>query len=62
MDEGTGVLAKDVVGGNNGSLIGGASWMDGRFGKAIRFDGTSGFVSTKQQEKNWASMARNQEP
>ena len=47
MDEGTGVLAKDVVGGNNGSLIGGASWMDGRFGKAIRFDGTSGFVSTQ---------------
>ena len=47
MDEGTGVLTEDVLGGNDGSLVGGASWADGRFGKAIRFDGTSGFVSTQ---------------
>ena len=48
MDEGTGVLAGDVIGGHDGSLVGGASWVDGlRFGKAIRFDGTTGFVSTQ---------------
>ena len=47
MDEGTGVVATDVAGGNNGALVGGASWQDGRFGKAVRFDGSSGFVSTQ---------------
>ena len=47
MDEGTGVLAGDVIGGHDGSLVGGASWVDGLFGKAIRFDGTTGFVSTQ---------------
>ena len=47
MDEGTGVVATDVAGGNNGALVGGASWQDGGFGKAVRFDGSSGFVSTQ---------------
>ena len=47
MDEGTGVVATDVAGGNNGALVGGVSWQDGRFGKAVRFDGSSGFVSTQ---------------
>ena len=46
MDEGSGVLVEDLIGGNDGSLVGVASWEDGKFGKAIRFDGTSGFVST----------------
>ena len=46
-DEGTGVIAGDVIGNYDGSLIGGASWEDGLFGKAIRFDGSTGFVSTQ---------------
>ena len=47
MDEGSGVITQDVAGKSIGSLVGGASWQDGHIGKAIRFDGTTGFVSTQ---------------
>ena len=46
MDEGSGVVTSDVVAGYNGALVGDATWQSGRFGKSIRFDGTTGFVST----------------
>ena len=48
MDEGTGVVATDVAGGNNGALVGGASWQDGRYlVRRYGIDGSSGFVSTQ---------------
>ena len=61
MDEGTGVKAVDVAGTNDGSLVGGASWQDGKFGKAIRFDGQTDLSQRKLQVLCLESMVRNPE-
>ena len=37
--------ANDVVGTNNGTLVGGVSYAAGEVGQAFSFDGTSGYVS-----------------
>ncbi|MEM3579288.1 MAG: LamG domain-containing protein [Candidatus Bathyarchaeia archaeon] len=43
LDEGQGTIAYDKSGkGNNGTIYG-ASWVDGKYGKALSFDGT-GYV------------------
>jgi hypothetical protein len=45
MDEGSGKDIGDASGnGNKGEIIGGADWADGKFGKALDFDGSSGYV------------------
>jgi len=44
MDEGSGKTVHDVANGNDGELKGGAEWVDGKFGKALSFDGSSGYV------------------
>ena len=47
MNEGRGGKAGDASGnGNAGALVGGASWVDGKRGKAISLDGVNGGVST----------------
>ncbi|MFH1717076.1 MAG: LamG domain-containing protein, partial [Planctomycetota bacterium] len=46
FDEGSGTTAYDSSGnGNDGTLIGGATWAQGRFGGGVELDGTSGYVS-----------------
>ncbi len=46
FDEGTGTAAADLSGqGNHGTLIGGPTWVDGKQGKAISFDGVDDHVS-----------------
>jgi len=46
FDEGTGMTTSDLSGkGNNGTLVGGATWATGRFGGGIQLDGSSGYVS-----------------
>ena len=46
FDEGSGTIAYDSSGnGNDGTLVGGATWAAGRFGGGIELDGTSGYVS-----------------
>jgi hypothetical protein len=46
LDEGTGTLAYDSSGrGNNGILINGPLWVDGKCGKALSFDGIDDCVS-----------------
>ena len=46
FDEGSGTTAYDSSGnGYDGTLEGGATWADGRFGGGIELDGTSGYVS-----------------
>ncbi|UCD53411.1 MAG: LamG domain-containing protein [Phycisphaerales bacterium] len=46
FDEGSGTTAYDSSGnGNDGTLVGGATWADGRFGGGIELDGSSGYVS-----------------
>ncbi len=45
FEEGSGKVVGDVSGtGNNGELIGGANWGDGKFGKALDFDGSSNYI------------------
>jgi hypothetical protein len=45
FDEGSGVDIHDVSGnGNDGLLIGGAQWVDGKFGDALDFDGATGYI------------------
>jgi hypothetical protein len=40
FEEGAGAVAEDSSGsGNDGTIEGGPSWVDGRFGKALDFDG-----------------------
>jgi len=43
MDEGAGTVAADVVGGNDGTLVGGVTWCaDGALGGAVSFDDIDG--------------------
>ena len=45
FDEGSGDTAKDSSGnGNDGELMNGPKWVDGKFGKALEFDGQDDFV------------------
>jgi hypothetical protein len=45
FEEGSGETTKDMSGkGNDGKLVGGLKWSNGKFGKALEFDGTSGYV------------------
>jgi hypothetical protein len=45
FDEGTGKDIHDVSGnGNDGELVGGAKWVDGKFGKALDFDGSTNYI------------------
>ena len=39
FDEGSGNVVKDSSGNGNDGIIYGASWVDGKFGKALSFDG-----------------------
>src|SRR3989344_3375462 len=42
MNEGTGIVAGDSSGnGNNGTLINGPTWTNGKLGKALDFDGSN---------------------
>src|SRR3989344_3381762 len=46
MNENTGTIATDFSGnGNRGILTGGPTWVDGKRGKALDFDGSDDFVS-----------------
>ena len=45
FDEGAGKVAEDSSGnGNDGELMNGPKWVDGKFGKALEFDGTDDAV------------------
>ena len=42
FDEGSGTIAEDAVGDNDGTINGGAAWVTGKFGTALSFDGADG--------------------
>jgi len=45
FDEGTGTIAHDSSGNNNdGMLMNGPTWVDGKIGKALYFDGTDDYI------------------
>jgi len=51
FDEGTGTIAHDNSGnGNGGVLKGGATWVNGKVGKAVALDGTSGYVEVPDSD------------
>jgi hypothetical protein len=46
FDEGSGNIVYDYSGNkNNGTLVNGPTWTDGKFGKAISFDGVNDYVN-----------------
>ena len=46
LDEGTGTIAQDTSGNNNiGTLTNGPIWVDGKSGKAVKFDGVNDNIS-----------------
>jgi len=45
FDEGSGTTAYDVLGVNNGQLIGGPIWTTGKVRNALQFDGVNDYVS-----------------
>lgn len=49
FDEGKGNIAKNVVGTNHGEIQGGLKWVDGKYGKALEFNGR-GYVSVKHED------------
>ncbi len=46
FDENAGTVAKDIVGGHNATLVGGASWTAGRTGSALATNGSGQFADT----------------
>lgn len=46
FDEGTGELTKDYSGNGNDGTLKGPKWVDGKFGKALEFNGVSDYVDT----------------
>ncbi|MFQ6062808.1 MAG: hypothetical protein ACE5J9_06490, partial [Methanosarcinales archaeon] len=44
FDEGKGNIVKDTSGNGNDGTIHGATWVDGKFGKALQFDGVNDYV------------------
>ena len=50
FDEGKGGVAGDIsVGGNEGELVKSPNWVDGKWGKALEFDGKASCVQTGQK-------------
>jgi hypothetical protein len=50
FDEGTGTTATDSSGNGNDGTIYGATWIDGKFGKAMYFDGSNDYVEISADE------------
>ena len=46
FDEGNGDTAKDSSGNGNDGTLEGPKWVDGKFGKALEFNGASDYVDT----------------
>jgi hypothetical protein len=46
FDEGNGDIAKDSSGNGNDGTLEGPKWVDGKFGKALEFNGVSDYVNT----------------
>lgn len=44
MEEGSGNTIKDATGNNHDGKLTGGKWVNGKFGKAIQFNGTSDFI------------------
>ena len=52
FDEGSGTIAKDSSGSGNDGTIYGATWVSGKYGKALSFDGVDDYVDTTLNPAN----------
>jgi hypothetical protein len=60
FDEGKGNVAKDSSGnGNDGKLMNEPKWIDGKFGKALEFDGTDDYVNVDDNDELSGSDGKN---
>ena len=50
FDEGEGTVAGDSSSQNNEGQVHGATWVDGKFGKALQFDGTDDWVEVQHSD------------
>ncbi|MFQ6063646.1 MAG: LamG-like jellyroll fold domain-containing protein, partial [Methanosarcinales archaeon] len=50
FDEGKGNIVKDTSGNGNDGTIHGATWVDGKYGKALSFDGKNDYVEVPDDE------------
>jgi hypothetical protein len=48
--------ADDVIGGDNGTLEGGATFAPGEVGQGFRFDGTNGYVQISRKTPAMATL------
>lgn len=44
FDEGSGKTAQDIIGNHDGTFVGTPTWVQGKFGKALEFDGKASYV------------------
>jgi len=52
FNDGKGSIARDASGeGNDGTLENGPAWVDGKFGKALQFDGVDDYVDIADTDK-----------
>jgi len=59
FDENSGAVALDSSGkGNNATLVNGPSWIEGRFGKALRFNGVDQYASATSNSFPVSNQAR----
>jgi len=56
MDDGTGVSAKDTSGNNLNGTITGATWTQGKIGKALNFNGNSNYVEISSTPSDVSSF------
>jgi PGF-CTERM protein/uncharacterized repeat protein (TIGR01451 family) len=50
FDEGSGTIARDSSGSGNDGTIYGATWVDGKYGKALSFDGVDDYVQVPDSD------------
>lgn len=49
LNDGAGLIARDLVGSNHGTLVGGPTWGIGENGRAVVFDGANDYIGTALQ-------------
>ena len=56
FDEGTGTIAEDSSGNGNNGTIYGATWVEGKYGNALSFDGIDDYIGSIGSASFWQSL------
>ena len=56
FDEGSGIVAADSSGNGNNGTIFGATWVTGKYGQALSFDGTGNYIGSIGSASFWQSL------